>query len=546
MKNTHYLTSLALASSLILTACSPSSPTTPAESPKAENPTVSPSAPKAAFSSAEKTSYAEVTSQLDPGGNFYMYLGTEQWLTGVSTNIATWRDLFIAAPTQTDSTRAALKTGFDQITTLVRNSGLEEVSGVGISGIAREKGLNRTKVFIHHYPAKNIGFGWSLLGEKPHSLDSFQMLPATTAFTSFYDVNLPLIWQTIEKTLTNSSIPNGKQSIDELKASVQKELGISFDELLGKYAGEAGVILTLDDTRKMPIPVQNEAGQNIMIPEPGLILAIRVKDQTLFNVVEKKLPTDSQIVKVDEPDLKMRTMALPLPFPLRPTIAQADGYFFFATTEKLVRDIIAAKKGEKPGLKSTSDFVRASQDIPLNGNGFTYISPKFWQTWSTIQKATIAASSRNSGSGDAEFEKRISNLFLTSDSKAVSFTVFSHLDNGWLITGNTTQAPAKVLMAPAVVISVPVLAAIAIPNFVKARTTAQKNACMANLRILDGATQQWALENKKRSTDKVNVEQISKYLKGDKIPACPAGGTYTFGRVKDQPKCSIPGHEIPH
>src|SRR6516164_10295386 len=52
-----------------------------------------------------------------------------------------------------------------------------------------------------------------------------------------------------------------------------------------------------------------------------------------------------------------------------------------------------------------------------------------------------------------------------------------------------------------VVAIIGLLAAIAIPNFVRARTTSQKNACINNLRQIDGAKQQWALENKKTSAD---------------------------------------------
>ena len=52
-----------------------------------------------------------------------------------------------------------------------------------------------------------------------------------------------------------------------------------------------------------------------------------------------------------------------------------------------------------------------------------------------------------------------------------------------------------------VVAIIGLLAAIAIPNFVKARTTSQQNACINNLRQYDGAVQQWVLENKKQSSD---------------------------------------------
>ena len=89
-----------------------------------------------------------------------------------------------------------------------------------------------------------------------------------------------------------------------------------------------------------------------------------------------------------------------------------------------------------------------------------------------------------------------------------------------------------------VVAIIGLLAAIAIPNFVKARTTAQKNACVANLKQIDGAVQQWALEMKKTSTDNVTTTDVLDYLKGSILPLCPANGTYTTGTVSGTPTCS--------
>ena len=74
-----------------------------------------------------------------------------------------------------------------------------------------------------------------------------------------------------------------------------------------------------------------------------------------------------------------------------------------------------------------------------------------------------------------------------------------------------------------VVAIIGLLAAIAIPNFVKARTTSQKNACINNLRQLDGAVQQFALENKKAATSTVQLTDATPYLKNSIV--CPAGGT---------------------
>jgi prepilin-type N-terminal cleavage/methylation domain-containing protein len=94
-----------------------------------------------------------------------------------------------------------------------------------------------------------------------------------------------------------------------------------------------------------------------------------------------------------------------------------------------------------------------------------------------------------------------------------------------------------------VVAIIGLLAAIAIPNFVRARTQSQKNACINNLRQIDGAVQQWALETKAAQTAVVTPTDILPYLKSSVL--CPAGGTaalgfadsYLIATVADKPTC---------
>ena len=91
-----------------------------------------------------------------------------------------------------------------------------------------------------------------------------------------------------------------------------------------------------------------------------------------------------------------------------------------------------------------------------------------------------------------------------------------------------------------VVAIIGLLAAIAIPNFVRARTQSQMNACINNLRQIDGAIQQWALEQKKDPAATVAFTDIAPYLKNSVI--CPSGGTafsdsYTITDVATKPVC---------
>ena len=91
-----------------------------------------------------------------------------------------------------------------------------------------------------------------------------------------------------------------------------------------------------------------------------------------------------------------------------------------------------------------------------------------------------------------------------------------------------------------VVAIIGLLAAIAIPNFVKARATSQANACINNMRQIDAAVQQFALEKGKTTGASVSwPTDLTPYIKlnaNSSIPACPAGGVYTVGTIGALPQ----------
>ena len=94
-----------------------------------------------------------------------------------------------------------------------------------------------------------------------------------------------------------------------------------------------------------------------------------------------------------------------------------------------------------------------------------------------------------------------------------------------------------------VVAIIGLLAAVAIPNLTGNIKKARRQACVSNLKTLQGVKSQWALENKKADTDTPTDAELygeDKYI--DKKPECPAGGTYTLGTVSEKPTCSVTGH----
>ena len=115
---------------------------------------------------------------------------------------------------------------------------------------------------------------------------------------------------------------------------------------------------------------------------------------------------------------------------------------------------------------------------------------------------------------------------------------------------NTSRKAGFTLVEIMIVVAIiGLLAAIAIPNFVKARTTSQMNACINNLRQIDGAKQQWALETKQQSTASPTDVEVGGYLGRAGSTAgvvCPSGGaaadftsSYTVNIVSTAPACKI-------
>src|SRR5438105_4619516 len=90
-----------------------------------------------------------------------------------------------------------------------------------------------------------------------------------------------------------------------------------------------------------------------------------------------------------------------------------------------------------------------------------------------------------------------------------------------------------------VVAIIGLLAAIAVPNFVQARTTARRNACINNLRLISAGKDQSALENGYAETSVLTSTEITAYLKGNQMPVCPAAGTYTVAAVSVNPTCNV-------
>ena len=98
------------------------------------------------------------------------------------------------------------------------------------------------------------------------------------------------------------------------------------------------------------------------------------------------------------------------------------------------------------------------------------------------------------------------------------------------------------------------LAWAAIPRFIKSRATSCSNACINNLRQIDAAANQFAMERHLTNGDAINFpDDLTPYIKLNsegKIPGCPDKGIYTLKKIGNAPTCSVgttetPAHVLP-
>ena len=405
---------------------------------------------------AVKNSFFEVTSKLDQGGNLYLYYSSERVVKSIEKFIGKLRKIIELQISKSNiENNDALKI-FDFVFKMFKNSGLTEISGIGLSSINIEKTLNHSKIIVHHYKKNENGLLWQLMGEKPQELKELKLLPADTVMAGFINLRLNYLWNWIKTEVENSDLQNLKKSINSVEPALQKQ-GIDFKKLLDSLKGKIGYILTFDRENKFPIPIGKTP---INIPEPGIAIVFSVKDDTIFNLIKTKLHLEQ---KSEKKGIKKLIIPVPpIPIPVKPEIVQKDDILIIASHTKVVDAILSAnEKGN--GLTSTAEFKKIATNIPNKGNGFRFVSPRLFQLIWKIQQKAISTYKK------VKTEDKIAfNFFKSFQKNWYFYGVLQNTEEGTISTFNHNSNIEYIVILPAIV-SVGIVTAIAIPKILKSK-----------------------------------------------------------------------------
>ncbi len=404
--------------------------------------------------SAEPNSFNEVTAQLDPGGSFYLYLSTEQWLSNLAEQLQLVEKLgginvkLDDGAAQKAPQPEQLQHAFDVGIDLVKKCGLQEITGVGASSIAIEPGLYRNKFFVHHAKDKGDGFLWSIFGKTAHPLDSLDLLPLKTGFAMSFDLDPKQILTVVREQIDRYGDPAVKLGFEQVLAQVAIATGAQLDDFLASTDGSIGLLLTLDPAKPVTVPTTPNPTS---IPGPQLAIFLKVKNDLIFRQIDKTLPPDAAGT-VNGDDLRMRVMpamppAMTLGIDVKVAFAQTKDYLIIASNEDLVHDMVNAR-ATKAGFRTTPEFAKLAEGLPKEGNAYQLMTELF-------AKTLQAQSLKNIPSTNDPTQDALLKQFLSNNGAGASYAVSTALNNGWLAVGKAYKGSPQftaLAIAPALLV----------------------------------------------------------------------------------------------
>ena len=384
---------------------------------------------------AVKSSFEAVAARLDPNGHLYAYLSTEQALARLGEGL---EGLITLAKTGTEAGSSLMDNPFvapiiegvmGVVEPAYRQSGIGEISGVGMSSLALEEDLWRSKMFVHHQPGKGSGLIWDAFGEQPHTLEVLSLAPDNTAALMHSDLDVKRIidWaDTVFEEMLGSE-------------SIMANAPPQVQGILDSFGNEAGFLMTLDAENKMTLPgFMFDRQDDLELDGVAFALLLRVNDDTLMEMLGEAMgggfgaPEGTKVGGVT-----IHSIPLPIPLPIKmdlsPCYFQVGNYMVLSSAESLAKRLAEAHGG-KGRLVDDADFKALAKGLSLKANGIYYADPQATEWGMQINELSM-------GKLEGGLAK-VYEIYKESLKEGIGMvSLFKVEKDGLLIEGNSTVNP---------------------------------------------------------------------------------------------------------
>lgn len=488
-----------------------------------------------------RAQYNAITSHLDAGGTLLVVANTDGVIEDL---VETVRNIARQLPATGDTGDSAVMPYLDRLPAFLKSSGLYAVDGFGMSVVPRVDGQSDVKSFVYRDPAAaQLPFWQGIIGGAPKRLATLDYLPADTVVVRAGTADPRQLWKLINDAVRQVGGPDAAKAFEEFLNGAGKNLGTNLNSVIASLDAEQFFSLQLSSTQTMELPSANPADTNhpaLVIPNPSLLIGSAVRDGVLPLALQHALQQGKiPVLCSTNGATKLYTVSLPvpLPFPFSPTFAVHRNMFLFGSTAEIVNSAIAAAEGPA-GAHLPVNFQKAFAGLPKQNNGFAFIDRRFSETMGKVQ-AYMAQQKQDPVAHLFMFQQ-----LMQGEQERQLAAVFVNEKDGIAMRGTTTMSGRQIMLSMAVA-PVAMMSAVAIPSFMKSREASRNSACINNLRLIDHAKQQWAVENNKADADVPAEKDLAKYFKGGHLPVCPNGGKYAIRAVGEAPTCLHPGHALP-
>jgi hypothetical protein len=468
--------------------------------------------------------HGQVARHLQTGGDRYSihYMGGQ-----LEATIAQLRELIGQEDAEMGETFAA-------IDRFCQMAGLYGLEATGFSTVPTgDGGMKHLRCVMVRSPQSAEQPVWrALLGREGDERRLLHYLPENTVWALDVSPDVDALWTLFTQGFLSFAHKQDEEALQKMLAEMSENLGADLKVLLDSLGNELVLSVQLDDAAKSRLPL---GGLQAEIPTPSFVILARASDDRIArHIVGKTSEAGITWNESEELGMAWRTFPAPLPLPvgMQPTMAYGKGVLMVASTPAAGRAAAEAANSAEEGLTDTKAFARIFGGSKVTANAVFYSDPAIAETLLDI----ASQASATEGGPD------LAALLGGPPSMPGGWTIVNRKDAVLLEGIGTGMAFSK--MSTGGTSQLAMFMGMAMPAMHSARRRAQAVGCQANLRMLEGAKQQWALENNVGEDHAPPTEaDLAPYLKGgfDNVK-CPKGGTYTIGDLQTPADCSYPGH----